>query len=96
MQELRWKIIKKRRTNWGIKDSWFNWIYIITLIKEEINRKQLMIKKHEKVCITLSCIEHFLILASKITGCVFISAFSSLIGIPVEISSSWIKLKFVQ
>ena len=55
-----------------------------------------MIKKHEKVCITLNCIGHFLILASKITGCVFISAFSSMIGIPIEILSSWIKLKFVQ
>ena len=38
-------------------------------------------------------IEHFLILASTITGCVSISAFASLIGIPIGITSSAIGLK---
>ena len=50
-----------------------------------------MSKKHKKVCITLNYIEHFLILASTITGCISISAFS--IGIPIGITSSAVGLK---
>ena len=49
--------------------------------------------KHKKVCITLNCIEHFLILASTITGCISVSAFASLLGIPLGITSSAIGLK---
>ena len=45
------------------------------------------------VCATLNYIEHFLILVSTITGCISISAFHSLIGIPIEITSSAIGLK---
>ena len=52
-----------------------------------------MSKKHKKACTTLNYIEHFLILASTITGCVSISAFASLIGIPIGITSSAIGLK---
>ena len=52
-----------------------------------------MNKKHQKICTTLNYIEHFLILASTITGCVSISAFSSSVGIPVEITISGIVLK---
>ena len=37
---------------------------------EEINRNELMRKMHKKVCTTLNYIEHFLILAFKITGCI--------------------------
>ena len=55
---------------------------------EEINRNELMSKKHKKVCTTLNYIEHFLILGSTITGCVSISVFSSLAGIPIGITSS--------
>ena len=40
-----------------------------------------MSKKYKKVCITPSYIEHFRILGSKITWCVSISAFTSLVGI---------------
>ena len=47
-----------------------------------------MSKKHKKVSTILNYTEHFLILASAITGCVSISAFASLVGIPIEISSS--------
>ena len=54
---------------------------------EEINRKELLSKKHKKVCATLNYIEHFRILASKITGCVSISAFSPIVGIPVVINN---------
>ena len=35
---------------------------------EEINRNELMSKKHKKVCTTLNYIEYFLILAVTITG----------------------------
>ena len=59
---------------------------------EEIKQNELMGKKHKKVCTTLNYIEHFLILASTITGCISISAFSSLIGIPTGITSSAIVL----
>ena len=59
---------------------------------EEINQIELMSKKHKKVCTTLNYIEHFLILASKITECVSISAFASLIGITIGITSSAIEL----
>ena len=45
-------------------------------------------KKHKKACSTLNYIEHFLILASTITSCVSISAFASLIGITIGITSS--------
>ena len=55
---------------------------------EEINRNELMSKKHKKICTTLNYIEHFLILASTINGCVSISDFASLIGIPIWITSS--------
>ena len=52
-----------------------------------------MSKKHKKVCSTLNYIEHFLILASAIIGCILISAFASLLGIPIGTTSSAIGLK---
>ena len=52
-----------------------------------------MSRKHEKVCTTLNCIEHFLVLASTITGCISVSAFASFLGIPIGITSSEIELK---
>ena len=66
---------------------------------EEINRNELMNKKHKKVCTTLNYIEHFIILASTITnynyknGCVSTSSFASLVGIPIGIASFSIGLK---
>ena len=60
---------------------------------EEINRNELMSKKHKKICTILNYIEHFLILVSTITGCVSIFAFASLIGIPIGITSFAIGLK---
>ena len=47
----------------------------------------------KKVCTTLNYIEHFLILASTITRCIWIFAFPSLHGIPVGITSFAIRLK---
>ena len=52
-----------------------------------------MCKKHKKVCGVLNYIEHLLILVSAVTGCVSISDFSSLVGIPVGITSSAIGLE---
>ena len=51
-----------------------------------------MSRKHKKVCTTLNYIKRF-ILTSKITGCISISTFTSLIGIPIEITSSAIGCK---
>ena len=47
-----------------------------------------MTKKRKKICVTLNYIEHFLILASAVTVCTSISAFSPLLSIPIEITSS--------
>ena len=62
------------------------------LIKE-INQNELIGKKHKKICTTHNYIENFLILSPTITGCISISAFVSLIGIPVGITSSAVGLK---
>ena len=55
---------------------------------EEINRNGLMSKKHKKVCRVLNYIDYSLIAIGAITGCVFIFAFASLVGIPIGITSS--------
>ena len=60
---------------------------------EEMKQNELMSRKHKKVCTTLIYIEHFFILASTITGCISISAFASLVGIAIGITSSAIGLK---
>ena len=60
---------------------------------EEIDRSELMCKKNKKFCTSLNYIKHFLILGSTITGCVSISAFPSLAGISVGITSSAAGLK---
>ena len=52
-----------------------------------------MSKKQKKVCTTLSYIENFRSSASGIIGSISISAFTSLLGIPVGITSSAIGLK---
>ena len=51
-----------------------------------------MIKKHKKVCRVLNYIDHLLIVISTITGCVSISAFAFLVGIPIEITNCAIGL----
>ena len=49
--------------------------------------------KHKKVCSILNYIERFLILASAVAGCISISAFVSLVAIPIGITISAIGLK---
>ena len=43
---------------------------------EEIGQNELLSKKWKKVCTTLNYIEHCLILASVVTGCISVSAFA--------------------
>ena len=53
-----------------------------------------MISRRQKnVCKTLNYIEHLLNLASVVTACVLISAFASLVGIPIGITSSVVEFK---
>ena len=47
----------------------------------------------QKNCRVLNYIEHSLIVISTITGCVSISTFASLVGIPIGIANSTIGLK---
>ena len=70
----------------------------IILLKnwDGIKQNELTSKKHRKVYMTLNYIEHFLILASAVTGCISISVFASLFGIPIGTTSSAIGLLFVQ
>ena len=60
---------------------------------EEIKKNELMSKKHKKVSTTLNYIEHLLILASAVTGCISISDFVSLVGIPVGVTISVVGLQ---
>ena len=66
-QEFRLKYIDETR-NYFIK---------------EINQNEIMSKKHKKVYRVLNYIEHLLILLSTVTGCVSISVFAFLVGIPI-------------
>ena len=59
---------------------------------EEIKQYKLMSRK-QKVCSTLNYMQHFLIIASTITGCISVSAFASLLGIPIGVTNSGIGLK---
>ena len=55
---------------------------------EEIEENALMSRKHKKVWSVLNYIEHLLIFASTVTRCISISAFASLVNIPLGIRSS--------
>ena len=61
---------------------------------EEIEQNELMSNWHKKVYTTLNYIENVPILAYAVTGCILISAFASLHGIPIGVTSSAIGLKF--
>ena len=52
-----------------------------------------MSKNYKKICTTLNFIKHLLILASVLTGCISVFTFASLVGIPIGITSSTVKLK---
>ena len=55
-----------------------------------------MSRKYKNVCASLNCIELFLIFTSTIAGCISISAFASLLGIPIGIKISAIGLKICE
>ena len=52
-----------------------------------------MSKKHKKVCTALNYIEYVLILASAVAIGISISTFASLLGIPIRIMSSAMRLR---
>ena len=52
-----------------------------------------MSEKHKKNCRDLHYFEHFYVFVSAVSGCVSISAFASLVGVPVGITSSTVGLK---
>ena len=76
-QEFRLKDIDETRTD----------------LIEEINWNDLMSKEHKKVYTTLNYIEESFAEISAVTGCVFISAFASLLGICIGSASSAVGLK---
>ena len=52
-----------------------------------------MSKKNKKVYTTLNYTENFFIFFSAVTGCISISVFTSLLSIPIGITTSAIRLK---
>ena len=66
---------------------------IRSYLSDETSQNELMIKKHKKVFRVLNYIDHLLIAILTINGCVSISAFDSIVGVPIGIASSTIGLK---
>ena len=52
-----------------------------------------MSEKDKKTCKYLNYVQHLIILASMVTGCISISAFASLVYVPVGITSSAVGIK---
>ena len=77
IQEFRFKEIDEQRN------------YFI----EEIKQNELISKKHKKICRILNYIRHLLILAFTGTGCVSVSAFNFLTGMPIGSASSATAIK---
>ena len=51
-----------------------------------------MNEKHKKMYRALSYNENFIIFISAVSGCVSLAAFASLVGVPIGITSSVIRL----
>ena len=62
-------------------------------VLDEIKHNDLWSKKYKKTRKYSNYVEHLLTLASTITGCVSISAFASLVHVPVGNRSSAIEIK---
>ena len=61
-------------------------------VLNEIKHNDLISEKNKKTCKYLNYVEHLLILISTITSCVSISAFASLVCVPVGITKyTWVK-----
>ena len=55
---------------------------------DELKHNNLMSEQYKKTSYYLNYVENLLILASTVTGCISISAFASLVCVPVIIASS--------
>ena len=55
---------------------------------DELKHNNLMSEQYKKTSYYLNYVENLLILASTVTGCISISAFASLVCVPVSITSS--------
>ena len=65
-----------------------------TYLLVEIKHNDLNKEKHKNVSMVLNYFEHFLVFVSAVSGCVSISAFASLVGVPKAIFvSSTVGLK---
>ena len=60
---------------------------------DEIKHNDLMSEMYKKICKYLNYVENFPILSSAITGCVSISAFTSLVRVAVCITSYALGIK---
>ena len=60
---------------------------------EEMKQNELISKKHKKVCKVLNYVEHLVILVSTVTESISISAFASLVGIPIGTASSTVEME---
>ena len=63
------------------------------LFTKRKKQNELMSKKHKNACRVLNFIENLLAVISTIAGCISISAFASLVGIPIGITISAIGVK---
>ena len=55
--------------------------------------KHIMSEKYKKTCKYSNYVKHLLILVSRVTGCVSISAYASLVCVPVGITGSTVGIK---
>ena len=62
------------------------------IVFKRIKHNNLMCEKYKKTCKYLNYVENLLILISTVTGCVSVSAFASLVFVPVGITSSAVGL----
>ena len=62
-------------------------------ILDEIRHNDVITENCKKKCKYINYVEHLLILASTITGCVSFSAFASLVCVPVCITRSAVRIK---
>ena len=62
-------------------------------LSDEVKHNDTMSEKPKKVCRALNYFEHFLVFVSYVSVCVSISAFASLVGVPVGVTSSAVGIK---
>ena len=60
---------------------------------KDIRHNNLISDKYKKTCKCLNYVEHLVIVVSTVTGCVSISAFASLICVPLGMTSLAVGLK---